>query len=260
MPKMNPAEILPPADDPRDSRNPSLIARMVAHLKVGGTLPPISVFVNGDGKLETLAGETRRQAHLQAGLEVEVDVREPCLTETDVRLERYRENQWREGFNLIERARCFVDLQRLNPQWTQNELAAAVGEKPAHVTKTLQVSRRLIATLQDRVACGDLSPSHAYLLAQLPPEQQSALGERVISERWKRDRLEREVKQKRGKRVRKAKPTKITTVGGLTLYVPADFDYDAVIEELKNALSRVRKGKKIGETDEETAPVLLPAS
>lgn len=52
-------------------------------------------------------------------------------------------------------------------------------------------------------------------------------------------------------------PTLVTTDGGILLLIPAATDYEVVEADLKTALSRVRRGKRIGEA--EVPPVLLPA-
>ena len=254
----NPADILPPSNDPRDSRDSAHIDRMAAHLLAGGKLAAITIFINSDGNEETLVGENRRLAYLKAGLPVPVEVRDGPFTESDIKLDRLRENEWRVEFSLLERARLYVDLMRLNG-WSQTELADAVGEKPSFIAKTLRISKKLIPALQARVATGELPAAHAWLLSHWPEDQQLAKGEQVIREGWRRDRLEKEYKKLNGKRARKPKPVKLALPNGTLIWIDGEADADAVEEDLKSALARVRKGKKIGEADEESAPVLLPA-
>lgn len=258
MQKVNPtlivalAQVVAPLNDPRDSRDPKHIERMASRLRAGGELPAIHV-VKREDKFEVIFGETRRLAYLKAGrTEIEVVVRDNPLSDAELLLERLLENEWREDFNPIERARIYLELMKLNG-WSQAELAEHVGESPSYVNRTIQISKKLISALQDKVASGELGPSFAGLLKDLTPEQQADLGPRVIKENWKRERLEREVKKLLGKRVRKRKPVKITE-GDTTLIVPGDTDADSVIESLKVIIKRLKRS----DPKDGDAPVLLP--
>jgi ParB/RepB/Spo0J family partition protein len=242
-----------PEDLPREQVDPAHVRRLADTLRKGGELNPPKAIRKGARYEISCGGAHRLLAHREAGRE-EMDVLlvERPLTQGDILLEQYQENEHRLGFNHRELARLFVAL-RAEFGWTQEELAEQLGISPARVSKVLAVSRRLAPDLQDRVATGELCPTIAYLLCPLDHPQQRELAARGL----KREAVEREVKKRLGRRVRKARPTKITTAGGVVLLVPDGCDYDAVLDDLREAMKRLRKGRKLGE-DAEAAPVLLP--
>lgn len=245
MELIHPSRLLPPSNDPRQSRDPEYITRLATDLKARGMRHPIYAIRKGD-KLEVLTGETRRLAAQQAGLDaVPVEVLDRPLTPSETMLERLLENELRSDFSPLEKAGIYAELMRLNG-WSQAELAKSVHVSPGEVSKVLAVSKRLPADLQEKVASGELCPTIAYQLSRLSdPATMRELAEKAMKGLLKRDSAEAQVSRLLGKRAKKAKPIKARTGRGIAAVIP-DLDYDAVLGELTTLVDAVKKAQKHG--------------
>lgn len=234
------------------------VSDLLASIRQNGQLVPGIVYPNPEGLTPWLAAAGNRRNFVcnVLGICFKAIALDKAPDESALIKLRLTEDMLRKAMKPFEVAcdvQRFIDLKKC----TQEDAAHEFGLSPASISKMLRPLRLLTGGVLAMLASGELCRTGGSEIARLAFDKQLAFAERAIKEGWKRDRIVREVQKLLGKRTRQAKPTKITTPGGLTLLVPEGFDYDGVLDELKNAMSRVRKGKKIDEADD--APVLLPA-
>ena len=98
------------------------------------------VLARPDGTL--IAGERRLRAAMLVGLpELQVIITEGPLTETQFKVYQLTENLHRADLRDCEKWRACEELLRLNPEWTNKELAVHLKLGESTVTKYLAPSR-----------------------------------------------------------------------------------------------------------------------
>jgi ParB family chromosome partitioning protein len=176
----------PNEEQPRTYMDDARLDDLARSISVSGVIQPILVRPRSEGTYEIVAGERRWRAAQRAGLmRVPVVVRDIPV---EKRLEfALVENIQRENLNPIEEARAY---RRLGDQfqWTQEEIAHAVGKDRATVAN-YQRLLTLPNELQADVAIGGLSMGHARALIGL---SDSATQRRIARDVRARDLSVRE--------------------------------------------------------------------
>lgn len=186
-------DLFPNPRQPRKAFADDALESLAASIRNHGVLLPLVARRAATG-LEIIAGERRWRAAQRAGLkEVPVLVREAGDGES---LElALVENLQREDLNAIEVARAYEQLQG-ERGWTQEELAARVGQSRsavANLMRLLQLPRQV----QQQVRDGALSAGHARaLLGLATTAQMRRIGAEVegkqLSVRQTEERVRRE--------------------------------------------------------------------
>ncbi len=176
---------------PRKSFEPDSLEELVQSVRAHGVLQPLLVRERED-HLELIAGERRLRAAELAGLD-EVPVIPMEVPDQEALELALVENLQREDLNAVEEAEGYRALMETF-ELTQEQAAERVGKGRATVANAL----RLLALpdpVKQRLAEGGLSPGHAKVLLSLEiPEEQTALAEQVVRDRWSVRDLEKQVK------------------------------------------------------------------
>lgn len=169
-------------DQPRRQMDPERLAELADSLKEHGVLQPLLVREDGyldDGRTRyvVVAGGRRYAAALIAGLErLPVVVRE---TEgAKLRVQQLVENLQRQDLAPLDEARAFKELM------DADALSAEALGKRLHITgQHVRDRLRLLAdqVLADAVERGDLTPTVARAVQQLPDAQRVTLRERIAA-------------------------------------------------------------------------------
>lgn len=159
------------ADDELDN----LAASIAAH----GVLQPLLVRPFGEeGSYQLIAGERRLRAARKAGL-AEVPVLSRNLDEQEALIVTLLENLQREDLNPIEEAKG-LDALKNAMNASVDELAATLGQGRSTIAHSLRLLK-LEPVIQDDIAAGRLTTSHAKCLGALPPgEDLMKLRQRII--------------------------------------------------------------------------------
>ncbi len=225
---------------PRQTFDPTALDELVQSVREKGVLQPLIVRKVGAGYV-VVAGERRLRAATAAGLaEVPVLVKDVASQEA---LElALIENIQREDLNAIEEAQAYRRLLD-RPGMTQETLAHRVGKSRSAIANSLRLLG-LEADLQAHVLDGRLSAGHARaLLAVDDEEHRGELAQRAVRDGLSVRDLEREAKQARAPRAKRAAASE----GG-----PLKPYCDALADEISEALGanvkvqlRGRKGKLV---------------
>lgn len=239
------ANLIPPARDLRDRSTAEYrdwLANLAADVKERGVRNPLYVVRRGD-LFEIVAGETRRQASMLAGItEAPVIVLDRELSQGESLREQLLENEMRRNLTPIERAQSYLDLMRLNG-WSQTELARAVFVATGYVSKTLAIFNKLPEEIRDMVAKGLLCSTAAYQLSRLKdPTVIKDLADKFVQGLLTRDSLAERVKRLLGKPAGKAKPVKIVLAGAVVQFTDHAFDrMESVLAKLGEAIRKAVK-------------------
>ncbi len=233
--------LLPPAQDQRDRSTPEYrewLGSLSADIKERGIRSPLLLMPRAD-KLEVLAGETRRQAAMLAGLQkVPGIILERALTLAEIARERLLENEMRSNLSPLERARIYGELMRLNG-WSQAELARAVFVTTGYVSKTLAIFSKLPDPIREKVANGTLCPTAAYHLTRVKdPAAMTELAEKLEKGLLTRDSVGDRVTRMIGKRKANEKPIKISVPGAVVTFT------ELASTKMEAALAKIDAGIK----------------
>ena len=140
-------------------------------LKAEGQLQPVMAFADGT----LILGHRRLRAARKAGLtELLVTIIDESLTETQVKILQITENIHRADLSDFEKFQACEELVRLNPDWTNKELAAHLHLSEPTITKYRSPSKA-IPTVLKALEAGQVGITSVYEIAKAPPEQQAEL-------------------------------------------------------------------------------------
>lgn len=204
------------------------------------------VLARPDGTL--IAGERRLRAATMVGLtELLAVVADGPMTESELRVFQLTENLHRADLRDAEKWRACEELLRLNPGWTNKELAAHLKLGESTVTKYLSPSRCLPA-VQEALDAGRIGITAAYEIGRMPADQQAELlalklagaSRDGLAERVRRQKA-RPAPQVRSRRILcpLASGVSIVAAGG-------DLSLDDLIEALGEAQREARKAREQG--------------
>ncbi len=193
-----------------------------------------------------IAGERRYRAALLVGLaELEVKIIDDAVTEAECRRLQFTENMQRQDLTGYEQWQGCVELLRLNPGWTQKDLAEQLHVDPSMVIRLLSPSK-CVTSVQEALAQGRIGISHCYALSRLPEaEQESALAMKLNGA--SRDQLASHARRQAGaeKPAVRMSRVKCELGGNLSVMVSGnELGLDEVIEALGNAQKEARRARE----------------
>jgi ParB family transcriptional regulator, chromosome partitioning protein len=246
---VNPASLRPNPNDKRDrttTAHREWLARLTCDVKERGIRSPLLVMRSGE-VLVVLAGETRRQAALAAGLDkVPVIILDRPLTTGEELMEVLLENEMRRGFTDLERAEMYAEILKAN-DWSQADLAHHLKLTAGQVSKVLAVSSKLPEELKALIGKGPgkIGPRAAYQLSRLPDHgAMRELAKKFLDGLLTAESLEVEVAKRLGKRPKKAKAVKGKTPRGLFFLLPPD--YATAQTEVAALNEALKKSERLG--------------
>lgn len=246
---VNPANLRPNPNDKRDRTTSAYrdwLRKLTEDVKERGIRNPIQVMRDGE-HLVVLAGETRRQAGLAAGLDkVPVNILDRPLTAGEMLIEALLENEMRRGFTDLERAEMYAEIMKVNG-WSQAELAYHLKVSPGQVSKVVAVSSKLPDDLKALIGKGEgkIGPKPAYHVSRLPDHGvMREVAKKFLDGLLTAESLEVEVAKRLGKRPKKTKAVKGKTQKGLSFVLPAD--YATALAEVAALAEALRKSERLG--------------
>jgi len=238
--------------NPNDKRDRSTaayrewLAALTSDVKKRGIRNPIQAMRDGEG-LVVLAGETRRQAAIAAGLDkVPVNILDRPLSAGEMLLEALLENEMRRGWSDLERAEMYAEIMAAN-EWTQAELAHHLNRKRGQVSKVMAVSSKLPDDLKAVIGKGPgkIGPRAGYQLSRLPDHvAMRELAGKLVDGLLTTDLLEVEIAKRLGKGTRKPKAVKGKTQKGLSFVLPSD--YVTAQTEVALLMESLKKAERLG--------------
>ena len=121
-----------------------------------------------------IVGERRHRAAVLAGLDdLEVKIIDDPVSEAEFRRLQFIENMLRQDLTGHEQWQGCVEQLRLNPGWTQKELAEHLHIDPSMVVRLLSPSK-CIESVQAALAEGRIGISDSYAISRLSEAEQAA--------------------------------------------------------------------------------------
>ena len=145
------------------------LRRLGESMKAHGQQQPVLALPDGT----LVAGERRLRAATMMGLpSLLVVIAEEPMTELQFRTNQLTENIHRADLRDSEKWRACEELLRLNPAWTNKDLANHLKLGESTVTKYLSPSR-CIAQVQEALEAGQIGITAAYEISRVSAEQQA---------------------------------------------------------------------------------------
>jgi ParB family chromosome partitioning protein len=193
-----------------------------------------------------IAGERRYRAALLVGIaELEAKIIDDPVTEAECKRLQFTENMQRQDLTGYEQWQGCIELLRLNPGWTQKELAEQLHVDPSMVIRLLSPSK-CIESVQAALAQGQIGISHCYALSRLSEAEQEKALAMKLNNGVSRDQLASHARRQ----ANAEKPTirmsrvKCELGGNLSVIVAGqDLGMEEVIEALGNAQKEARKAR-----------------
>ncbi|MBI1348654.1 ParB/RepB/Spo0J family partition protein [bacterium] len=211
-------------------------------MKTHGQLQP--VLARADGTL--IAGERRLRAAQLVGLPtLQVIITEESLSETQIKVIQLTENLHRSDLRDSEKWRAFEELLRLNPGWSNKDLATHLKLSESTVTK-YQAPSRCVPEVQDALVAGQVGITAVYEISRAPADQQAELLRLKLSGTSRDGLAERVRKQKRSatQQVR-VKRISCPLPSGVGIVVTGgELSLDDLIEALAETLKEAKKARE----------------
>ena len=179
---LDPAAIIPNAQQPRHVFDPEDLAELVHSIREVGVLQPVVVrpIPGSTTTYELIMGERRLRASKEVGLESIPAIIKDTADENMLR-DALLENLHRAQLNPLEEASAYQQLLS-DFAITQEQLAEKIGRSRPQISNTIRLLR-LPAELQSKVAAGVLSAGHARALLSLPDAAaMNKLATKIINE------------------------------------------------------------------------------
>lgn len=204
------------------------------------------VVARPDGLL--IAGERRLRAASLVGLpELQVVISEEPLSESELRIYQLAENIHRADLRDSEKWRACEELLRLNPAWTNKDLAAHLKLGESTVTKYLSPGR-CIPEVQEALEAGKVGITACYEISRAPQEQQAELL-RLKLAGTSRDALADRVRKQKNPSVPQVRVKRITCPlpSGVSVAVAGqELSLDDLIEALGEAQKEAKRARDQG--------------
>jgi len=147
------------------------LRRLGELLQAHSQLQPVLARPNGT----LITGERRLRAAMLVGLPtLNAVITEDALSETQIKVIQLTENLHRSDLRDSEKWRAFEELARLNPDWSNKDLAEHLKLSESTVTK-YQAPSRCTAEVQNALLAGKLGITAVYEISRVPADQQSEL-------------------------------------------------------------------------------------
>ena len=205
-------EIRPNPQQPRGDFDDEALSGLAESIRSLGLLQPVVVRPDPEGGYFLVAGERRWRAARKAGLS-----RIPAVIRTSDDREWLTaalvENLQRADLNPLEEAAAFQQLLE-DFGLTHEEVGRRVGRSRAAITNSIRLLG-LPASIQSRLASGELSAGHARALAAIDDRAFAEhVAKRAVAEGWSVRQVEEAVRLRRGEatsapRLREVRPAEI---------------------------------------------------
>jgi ParB family chromosome partitioning protein len=205
-------DIRPNPQQPRGDFDDEALSGLAESIRSLGLLQPVVLRPNPDGGYFLVAGERRWRAARKAGLS-----RIPAVIRTSEDREWLTaalvENLQRADLNPLEEAAAFQQLLE-DFGLTHEEVGRRVGRSRAAITNSVRLLG-LPASIQARLASGELSAGHARALAAIEDRAFAEhVAKRAVAEGWSVRQVEEAVRLRRGEhttapRLREVRPAEI---------------------------------------------------
>jgi ParB family chromosome partitioning protein len=192
-----------------------------------------------------IAGERRYRAALLIGMtELEVKIIDDPVTEAECKRLQFTENMLRQDLTGSEQWQGCVELLRLNPNWTQKDLAEKLHIDPSMVIRLLSPSK-CVKSVQAAFAENRIGISDCYAISRLSEaEQEAALAMKLNGA--SRDELASHARRQKsgGKPNVRMSRVKCELGGGVSIMVTGtSLGLDEVIDALGMAQKEARKAR-----------------
>jgi ParB family transcriptional regulator, chromosome partitioning protein len=193
---------------PRREFNEDELKNLTASVTERGIKQPVRVwFVEADQMYQIISGERRYRAAVAAGF-----TELPCIIEDapkaggplprrEILVDQVVENWQRQDLNPYDLSDALKEL-RDDHHLSQNEIARVTGKPKSEISRFLAM-QRVEASVQKAIREdpeGRYSRRHVNALAQLPPEEQSALAEKIQTDKLSAVETEQEVRRRKKSR------------------------------------------------------------
>ncbi|HEY7583719.1 MAG TPA: ParB/RepB/Spo0J family partition protein [Acidimicrobiia bacterium] len=205
-------EIRPNPQQPRGDFDEETLSALAESIRSLGLLQPVVLRPDPDGGYFLVAGERRWRAARKVGLS-----RIPAVIRTSDDREWLTaalvENLQRADLNPLEEAAAFQQLLE-DFGLTHEEVGRRVGRSRAAITNSVRLLG-LPASIQSRLASGELSAGHARALAAIDDRAFAEhVAKRAVAEGWSVRQVEEAVRLRRGEhttspRIREVRPAEI---------------------------------------------------
>ncbi|HJU82173.1 MAG TPA: ParB/RepB/Spo0J family partition protein [Acidimicrobiia bacterium] len=205
-------DIRPNPQQPRGDFDDEALSGLAESIRSLGLLQPVVLRPDPDGGYFLVAGERRWRAARKAGLN-----RIPAVIRTNEDREWLTaalvENLQRADLNPLEEAAAFQQLLE-DFGLTHEEVGRRVGRSRAAITNSVRLLG-LPASIQARLASGELSAGHARALAAIEDRAFAEhVAKRAVAEGWSVRQVEEAVRLRRGEhttapRLREVRPAEI---------------------------------------------------
>jgi ParB family chromosome partitioning protein len=191
-----------------------------------------------------IAGERRYRAALLVGMtELEVKIIDDPVTEAECKRLQFTENMQRQDLTGYEQWQGCVELLRINPGWTQKELAEQLHIDPSMVIRLLSPSK-CVESVQAAFAEGKVGISDCYAISRLSEaEQVAALAMKLNGA--SRDTLASHARRQRQGNTPAVRISRVKCdLGAVSItLVGNELGLDEVIEALGEAQKEARKAR-----------------
>jgi ParB family chromosome partitioning protein len=199
-----------------------------------------------DGTL--IAGERRLRAAMMMGLlSLLVVIVEEPMTELQFRTNQLTENIHRADLRDGEKWRACEELLRLNPGWTNKDLAAHLKLGESTVTKYLSPSR-CVPDVQQALEAGRIGITAAYEISRAGEGQQAELLQLKLSG-TSRDGLAERIRKQKSQSTPQVRVKRIACPlpsGASVVVSGQELSLDDLIEALGDAQKEARKAREQG--------------
>ncbi len=204
------------------------------------------VLARHDGNL--IAGERRLRAAALVGLpELQVVVLDEPMTESQFRILQLVENLHRADLKDSEKCNACEELRRLNPTWTNKDLASHLCVSESTITKYLAPSRA-IAEVRVALEAGQVGITDVYEIARAPLEDQPRLLQIRLSGA-SRDELANHIRKQKSRATPQVRVKRIVCPlpSGISVTVSgSELSLDELIDALGEAQKQAKKAREDG--------------
>lgn len=177
-------DIVSNPDQPRKTFDENDLKELAASIKSRGILMPIRVVKIEENKYMLVAGERRWRAAKIAGLTVVPGFISEDVIKIDQLINGLVENVQRKGLSAYEKYKTIIEIQELNPNLTDKELAVKIGISRVTLYRYLNI-HKLPEHIQEKFCSLKLNDRHAKALLMLDNHKQlqDELWNKILDEK-----------------------------------------------------------------------------
>ena len=191
-----------------------------------------------------ICGERRLRGAVLVGMtELEVKIIDDPVSEAECKRLQFTENMQRQELTGVEQWQGCVELLRLNPGWTQKDLAQQLHVDPSMVIRLLSPSK-CIESVQAAFSEGKIGISDCYAISRLDEVGQAAALAMKLSGA-SRDQLASHARRQRSGETPVVRASRVKCeLGRVSITLVGDaLGLDEVVEALNEAQKEARKAR-----------------